>query len=76
MSRILFPEIAENPDASKGYMGHDGFAIEENGFIQRFPIYKTNDINARPTGGKRQVEYNLIDGEASRQFVVDKVIDY
>lgn len=76
MSQISFPNITDNPEASKGYMGHDEFAIVELSFCQRFPIYKENDTNANPTGGTRQIQYKLKDGEASRQFVVDKVISY
>ncbi|WP_332513950.1 PliI family lysozyme inhibitor of I-type lysozyme [Bacteroides sp.] len=76
MSQISFPNITDNPEASKGYMGHDEFAIVELSFCQRFPIYKENDTNANPTGGTRQIQYKLKDGEASRKFVVDKVISY
>ena len=76
MSRIYLPEITENQAASAGYMGHDEFAIVENTFIQRFPIYKPGDINAKPTGGMRQVQYKLKEGESMRQFVVDKIVEY
>lgn len=70
------PEVSENPEASAGYMGHDEFAIVENTFIQRFPVYKPGDSNAKPTGGMRQIQYKLYDGEASRKFVVDKIVEY
>ena len=77
MSMIAnLPPVAENPEASEGYMGHDEFAIVESSLIQRFPIYKPGDINAKPTGGTRQVQYKLKDGEAMRQFVVDQVVEY
>ena len=76
MSRIYLPEIAENQAANAGYMGHDEFAIVENTFVQRFPIYKPGDINAKPTGGMRQVQYKLKEGESMRQFVVDKIVEY
>lgn len=77
MSMIAnLPPVAENPEASEGYMGHDEFAIVESSLIQRFPIYKPGDSNANPTGGTRQVQYKLKDGEAMRQFVVDQVVEY
>jgi len=77
MSMIAsLPSVAENAEASNGYMGHDEFAIVESSLIQRFPIYKPGDINAKPTGGTRQVQYKLKEGEAMRQFVVDAIVEY
>mgnify|MGYP001555176601 CR=1 FL=1 len=76
MSQIYFPEISENSEASKGYMGHDEFAIVETSLMRRFPVYKAGDSNSNPTGGTRQIEYKLKDGEASRLFVIDKVSEY
>jgi len=76
MSRINLPEVAENPKTNMGYMGHDEFAIVENTFVQRFPVYKPGDVNAKPTGGMRQIQYKLKNREASRQFVVDKIVEY
>jgi len=76
MSQIYFPPITENSEISKGYMGHDEFAIVETSFAQRFPIYKKGDTNSDPTGGMRQVQYKLVDGEASRVFKVDKVLEF
>lgn len=76
MSQIFFPNLTDNPEANKGYMGHDEFAIVELSFCQRFPIYKENDTNAKPTGGTRQIQYKLKDGEACRQFVIDKILSF
>lgn len=76
MSRIYLPEIAENTNANVGYMGHDEFAIVENSFVQRFPVYKPGDVNAKPTGGMRRIQYKLKNGEASNHFVVDKIVEY
>jgi hypothetical protein len=76
MSRINFPNVADNPDANKGYMGHDEFAIIENTFNQLFPIYNQDDTNANPTGGMRQIQYKLTEGEEMRQLVVDKIVEY
>lgn len=76
ISQIYFPEITENEEASKGYMGHDEFAIVETNLVRRFPIYKEGDTNNNPTGGTRQVSYKLINGEASRLFKVTQINDY
>lgn len=76
ISRITFPGISENPKASKGYRGHDEFALLENTLVQRFRTYNTEDTNSNPTGVIRQIHYKLVDGEASRKFVVSKIIEY
>jgi len=76
MSQIYMPDITENQKANKGYMGHDEFAIVESSFNQRFPIYKPGDTNSNPTGGIRQIQYKLKDGENSRKLVIDKIIEF
>ena len=76
ISQIYFPDITENKEASMGYMGHDEFALVEASLQRRFPIYKSGDSNSDPTGGMRQIQYKLQDGEASRLFVIDKISEY
>lgn len=76
MSEIYFPPIVDNPEISDGYMGHDEFAIIETTFARRFPVYRKGDTNSNSTGGIRQVQYKLVDGEASRAFKVDKVVEF
>jgi len=76
ISQIYFPELSENKKANAGYMGHDEFAIVETSLVRRFPIYKADDTNSNPTGGTHQIQYKLKDGEASRLFVIDKVVEY
>ncbi|RXP53454.1 hypothetical protein EC396_10165 [Lutibacter sp. HS1-25] len=76
ISQIYFPPISENAEVSKGYMGHDEFAIVETTLVQRFKIYNEGDNNANPTGKTRQIQYKLKDGEASRLFVIEKVETY
>ncbi|MDX2432339.1 MAG: hypothetical protein QNK35_15485, partial [Bacteroides sp.] len=75
VSQVYFPPISDNPEASKGYMGHDEFTIIETSLAHRFPIYKEGDTNADPTGGMRQIRYKLVDGEASRRFEIVKITD-
>ena len=76
LSTIYLPPVSENPKASKGYMGHDAFAVVENRFVQRFPVYKPGDTNASPTGGTRQLHYKLVPGEAGWVLKLDKVEEF
>jgi hypothetical protein len=76
MSEITIPRIVDNPKTNKGYMGHDEFALVEGTLAQRFPIYKEGDTNSKFTGGTRQIQYKLKNGEASKVFAVDKIIEY
>jgi hypothetical protein len=76
LSEIAIPSIIDNPKANKGYMGHDEFALVEGTLVQRFPIYKDGDTNSKPTGGTRQIQYKLKNGEASKVFAIDKIIEY
>ncbi|MDE1207299.1 PliI family lysozyme inhibitor of I-type lysozyme [Tenacibaculum larymnensis] len=76
VSQIYFPPITENKKLSEGYMGHDEFTIVETTLSQRFPIYTKEDSNANPTGGIRQINYKLVDGEASRKFEIKNSTDF
>lgn len=76
VSQVYLPEISENCEVNKGYMGHDEMAIVENTFCQRFPVYKEGDSNANPTGGTRQIQYKLVDGESGRMLKIDKVVEF
>jgi len=76
ISQIYFPDIFKNKEASIGYMGHDEFAVIETSLARRFPIYKEGDTNNNPTGGTRQIQYKLKNGEASRLFIIDKISEY
>jgi Periplasmic lysozyme inhibitor of I-type lysozyme len=76
VAEISIPSIVDNPKTNKGYMGHDEFALVEGTLVQRFPIYKEGDTNNNPTGGTRQIQYKLKNGEASRVFVIDKIMQY
>jgi hypothetical protein len=50
---------------AQGYQGHDQFEVVEGCLVRRFPIYKPGDINAKASGGQRQICYKLKAGEAS-----------
>lgn len=76
LSAIFLPPVTENEKAAKGYMGHDEFAVVENRLVQRFPVYREGDTNAKPTGGTRQLQYKLVAGEAGWRLAVDRIVEY
>ena len=76
MTPITLPPVADAPKLSQGYMGHDEFAVVEGTLVQRFPIYRDGDSNAKPTGGTRQLQYKLKAGEAGWVLRLDKVVEY
>jgi hypothetical protein len=76
LSEIHLPPITDDKEATKGYMGHDEFAVVENVLVRRFPIFRDNDTNAHPTGGTRQLQYKLVAGEASWLLKADKLVEY
>jgi Periplasmic lysozyme inhibitor of I-type lysozyme len=76
LSEIYLPPVVKNKTASKGYMGHDEFAVVESVLVQRFPVYCDADTNAKPTGGTRQLQYKLVPGEAGWILKIDRVVEY
>ena len=76
LSEIYLPPLMDDKENSRGYMGHDDFAVVENSLVRRFPVYVKGDTNANPTGGTRQLQYKLKQGEASWVLELDKSIDY
>jgi hypothetical protein len=68
LSAIYLPPLEEDAENSRGYMGHDQFSVVENSLSRRFPVYKSGDTNAEPSGGTRQLQYKLIAGEAGWQL--------
>ncbi|RYU62092.1 hypothetical protein EWI61_03910 [Methylolobus aquaticus] len=76
LSEIYLPSVAEDAKLGKGYMGHDEFAVVESTFVQRFPVYREGDSNGKPTGGTRQIQYRLKQGEAGWLLKMDRVVEY
>ncbi len=72
LSEIYLPPLTDDKKNSAGYMGHDEFAVVESSLARRFPVYKKGDTNAQPTGGTRQLQYKLKQGEASWVLELDK----
>ena len=76
LSEIYLPPITGDKVVSRGYLGHDEFAVGESALLHRFPVYRDTDNNAKPTGGTRQLQYNLVPGEAGWILKVNKIIEY
>lgn len=76
LSQIYLPPVTDNKQAARGYMGHDEFAVIESTFVQRFPIYGDGDVNAKPSGRMRQLQYKLRPGEAGWVLRLDRVVEY
>lgn len=76
LSNIYFPSISDNKEGSKGYMGHDEFAIVENSLVQRFKTYNQNDINSTPTGTMRQLQYKLIKDKDGYKFEMYRMTEF
>lgn len=74
LSEIYLPSLEDDTEASRGYMGHDKFAVGEGAFIRLFPIYREGDTNAKPSGGTRQIQYKLVPGEAGWVLRKDRMI--
>jgi hypothetical protein len=76
LSDIYLPPFTDDPKLTKGYRGHDDIAMVEGIIALRFPVYKDNDTDDKPTGGWRQLQYKLVPGEANWQLKLDQTIDY
>lgn len=76
LSPVYLTPLEQSPEATKGYMGHDEFAVVENRLVRRFPVYLAGDTNAEPSGGTRQIQYRLDAGEAGWILAVDRVVEY
>ncbi len=63
---IIVQEITdkdvEKNEMFSGYMGQDSVYISDNKIIREFPVYKSNDMNSKPTGGSRRITYTLKPG--------------
>ena len=68
LTEIFLPDLGEDKVNSKGYMGHDQFAVVETTLVRRFPVYRPGDSNAKPTGGTKQISYKLVAGKAGLQL--------
>jgi hypothetical protein len=76
LSFITLPELTEHRGATKGYRGHDDFAVVEGTFVRRFPLFGKGGDPDAPTGKTRQLQYKLRKGEASWVLKLDRMFEY
>jgi hypothetical protein len=76
LSAIYLPAEPQALSRANGYRGHDEFAVVENTLVRRFPVYKDSDADSAPTGGTRQFQYKLKQGEASWVLELGRVVSY
>ena len=72
ISEIYLPDLMTDDVNSKGYMGHDSFVVGATTLFRRFPVYRQGDTNAMPSGGIRELQYELQKGEAGWLLVLKK----
>ncbi len=71
---IALPDLMDDKTASRGFRGHDVFAVVEDTLARRFPLYSELDTNANPSGGTRQIHYRLVSGEAGWRLRMDSTM--
>jgi len=76
VSLFAFPEKDRKSKAFVGYRGGDELAMVENRLVQRFRVYAPADADNHPTGPYRQISYQLVNGEAMRIWVIDKITEF
>jgi len=72
VSRVYLPELKDNPKALHGYNGFDEFAIGERAFLRRFPLFDGD----KRSGKYREFQYRLENGEASKQLILYRTIEF
>jgi len=58
-NKLDFPRLTKSQ--RKGYRGDDNFYIKDGILMREFPLYDSNEADAKPTGQKRQLQYGLRD---------------
>ena len=65
----------EKGELFEGFMGHNQFRLKDNKLVNSFPIYLEGDTNLNPTGGQREIQYQLLPGEAGWILQAAKTIE-
>jgi hypothetical protein len=65
---LLFTIPKPKGKLTKVYMAHGQFTVMDSTQMQRIPIYRPGDTNAKPTGGARQISDKLMASEAGFLF--------
>jgi hypothetical protein len=74
---ILFPDLLNDMELSKGYRGKDEYKLVEGVLFRKFPIYPTDTTIKEPTNKIRQLMYRVVQGERdSWKFKMFKQFDF
>ncbi len=76
MSGIYLPPVDPASKEAEGYRGRDEMRLVENGLVRRFPVYRAGDPDDKPTGGMRQIQYTVAQGEAGWVLRADRITSY
>ena len=76
MSMVYLPEPEQDAKAYAGYYGFDEMAMVENSFCRRFPVIEKQDDQIYMNGMIRQLDYELVDGEACRILKIKRITEY
>jgi hypothetical protein len=73
---MYFPSVLNDTYYGNGYKGEDQISLVDKYLIQLFPVYKHGDKNGQPTGGTRQLQYELqVKADGKKEFQVVSVTD-
>ena len=60
---ILFPDIYNDMELSKGYRGKDEYKLVEGVLFRKFPIFESDTTIKTPTNKVRQIMYRVVTGD-------------
>ena len=60
---ILFPDLLNDMELSKGYRGKDEYKLVEGVLFRQFPVFPTDTTIKEPTNKIRQLMYRVVKGE-------------
>lgn len=60
---ILFPDLLNDMELSKGYRGKDEYKLVEGVLFRQFPIFPSDTTIKEPTNKIRQLMYRVVQGE-------------
>lgn len=66
--RAVMPKNEEGA----GYQGHDSFRLAGRKIIRSFPVYRDGDLDNRPSGGSRTLQYTFQDGRLEQDWNMDE----
>lgn len=69
LDSISIEELSD--ELSQKYLGHDSFSIDKKHLKRFFPIYNEMDPNCCPTGGLKELKYNLVKKPSGLKLLIN-----